>query len=171
MNEDQREPAKKWYKKQSKIPALLALLLFLCVCIAMTCIIIINMDGGSCCVPRSAAYSTAREQIQNAVTNYSGTYNKSLPILSGIYTNANCSSCHVINISTLVVANGGLLRRSPDGLNLSASGNDNCGGNASLGCHSGWSYIWIVDIHGTVYSYCAGAGCTTNNSGYQGVWP
>jgi hypothetical protein len=88
-----------------------------------------------------------------------------------MYSNANCSECYVINISALLIANGGLLRETPENCRLSATGNDNCGGNASLGCSTDASYIWLVDADGNVFSYCAGAGCATNNSGYQDVWP
>ena len=118
-----------------------------------------------------SAYTTEHEQIQNAVADYSAKHNGALPALNSTYTNANCSNCSVINISALLVENGGMLRMAPDGLNLSANGNDNCGGNASLGCKKESSYIWLVNSAGDVYSYCAGTKCLTNNSGYQDVWP
>lgn len=117
------------------------------------------------------AYMTVHAELQNAVAGYSTYHNESLPILDCTYTNAECSNCSVINISALLSANGGLLAEVPHGCNLSASGNDNCGGNASLGCRNDSSYIWIVDADVNVFSYCAGTGCTTNNSGYQDVWP
>ena len=120
---------------------------------------------------KANVWDAAHNDIKNAVVNYAADHDQELPILSGTYTNANCSNCSVINISALLVANGGILSRVPDSLNLSTVGNDNCGGNASLGCENGSSYIWIVDTHYDVFSYCAGTGCTTNNSGYQGVWP
>ena len=123
--------------------------------------------------PQLPPWQAAQEQIQSAVTAYQAnpSYNGLLPILNATYTNANCSNCSVINISTLLAANDGILRSAPAGLNLSASGNDNCGGNASLGCSNEGSYIWLVNSNGDVYSYCARAQCMTNNSGYQGVWP
>ena len=116
-------------------------------------------------------YNTPREQIQSAVIGYQADHNGSLPTLNGTYTNANCSNCSVINISALLVANGGLLRTAPSSLNLSANGNDNCGGNASLGCKNYSSYIWLVDSGGNVYSICVGKKCNSNCTGYQGVWP
>ena len=116
-------------------------------------------------------WNVARDDIMNAVANYAADHNGSFPILSGTYTNADCSDCSVINISALLHTNGGILYDYPDSLHLSTNGNDNCGGNASQGCRNDSSYIWIVDTQWNVFSYCAGGGCTTNNSGYQGVYP
>ena len=121
--------------------------------------------------PYWRAYDINKADVQNTVTAYQTDHNASLPILNGTYTNVDCSNCSVINISALLVVNGGLLHEAPDGLYLSTGGNDNCGGNVSLGCSTDASYIWIVNNDGVVVSYCAGAGCTTNNSGYQDVWP
>jgi hypothetical protein len=159
MSEEQGKPAEKWYKQRSSI--LMLATAVICGIIALP-LIGWAMNDSAPDMSRQAAYNTAREDIQTAVTNYSEMHNQALPTLNGTYTTTNCSGCHVINISALGWAYG---------MNLSASGNDNCGGNASLGCSNYSSYIWIVDTHGTVYSYCAGAKCTTNNSGYQGVWP
>jgi hypothetical protein len=172
MSEEQEKPKRTWYKNWRAVLAWCSVI-FIVSLIVSVLVIYFNMvtgkqfattDGGS-------AYPTAREQMQNAITAYQANNNNSLPILSGTYTNANCSNCSVINMSALLTANGGVLRMAPDCLNLSASGNDNCGGNASLGCVNGSHYIWIVDTSGEVFSYCTGAGCATNNSGYQGVWP
>jgi hypothetical protein len=174
MNEGQGKP-KRWYKKylsefDKNLRRLLVIVVFALI-LAFICVFIINEWNNSPSDNRPATYSTAREVIQSAVAAYGSIHNESLPTLNGTYTNANCSNCSVVNISALLVINGGMLRTYPDGLKLSVSGNDNCGGNASLGCRNGSSYIWIVDTQGTVYSYCTGAGCKTNNSGYQGVWP
>lgn len=165
MSEEQEKPKLKWYKVRYRVIVLIVLLCGIGAWLTVMSI------GGCLWTPRSAVWKTAREQIQNAVINYSETHNQSLPTLNYAYTNANCSNCSVINISALVVTNGGALRTFPDGLNLSASGNDNCGGNASLGCKQEYSYIWLVNSDGDVYSYCAGNKCLANNSGYQDVWP
>jgi hypothetical protein len=166
MNEEQEKPAKKWYKKRINIFIFVLLLL---VCVTITLIVLLRgQPDGNC---ENDAWCTIRNQIQHAVSAYAENHSGALPTLSGSYTNDNCSSCHVINISALLVTNGGPLRTVPSGCNLSAIGNDNCGGNASLGCVNGSHYIWIVDQKGIVYSYCAGYGCPSNNSGRQGVWP
>ena len=165
MSKDQEKP-KRWYKKRSIIVELL-LLLVVCVIAVFTYFLISDAPS----VPYDNAYLVTKDKIQNAIAYYRDANDESLPILSFAYTNTDCSDCSVINISALLIANDGLLRESPDGLNLSASGNDNCGGNASLGCSNEGNYIWTVDASGIVFSYCAGTGCTTNNSGYQDVWP
>jgi Leucine-rich repeat (LRR) protein len=117
-------------------------------------------------------YKVAQDDIQDAVTVYRTSHKMSIPSLSGIYTNADCSNCNVVNISALLVENGDILTEIPDGCYLSnRAGMDNCNNNNSLGCKPTNHYIWLVDNSGTVYSYCTGAGCTTSNSGYQNVWP
>ncbi len=117
-------------------------------------------------------FGIAKDDIQDAVTSYMICHNMSIPTLSGIYTNADCSTCSVVNMSALLIPNGGILRETPDGCYLSSSAcMDNCNNNQSLGCKPANHYIWIVDNSGTVYSYCTGASCKTNNSGYQNVWP
>ena len=171
MSEEQRKPLKRWYRKWLNI----VLLLFLICAIALIIALSVgrhygpDYDKGIC--GNDNAWCNTQYTIQQALIAYASEYNGSVSTLTGNYTNTNCSNCRVVNMSALLVQNGGLLRVAPSGLNLSASGNDNCGGNASLGCRNGSSYIWIVDTYGTVYSYCAGANCKTNNSGYQGVWP
>ena len=121
---------------------------------------------------KDSAYAESRGQFQQAVAAYTATKASLLPTLAGSYTNAECQNCKVIDLSALLAANGGILGQAPAGLNLSADGNDNCGGDARLGCETGSSYIWIVDSDGTVFSYCTKPGeGGTNNSGYQNVWP
>jgi hypothetical protein len=166
MNTDQGKPK----AKRSGLRSLMLFAILLLVIIAALFLYVLG-SGWHEAPNKSLPYPYVKDDLQNAVTAYSTDHNESLPILKGTYTNANCSACSVINISALLIANGGMLRAAPSGLNLSSSGNDNCGGNASLGCSNYGSYIWIVDTHGNVFSYCAGTGCETNNSGYQGVWP
>lgn len=112
--------------------------------------------------------------VESNVYYYSSYHNGSLPVLNGSYSNANCSSCHVINMSALLAENGGMLRSIPEGTWQGHGANDdNCDssdGN-STGCSAANNYIWIVDDNGSIYSYCKGAGCKTNNSGYQGLLP
>jgi hypothetical protein len=167
MSEEQVKPKLKWYKIRLRVFALILPIIGFVIYL-----VLLWQPWVDCCgVHRNSAYFVTKDKIQNAVTYYAESHNQSLPILNGTYTNSNCSNCHVLNVSALITANGGLLRTYPDGLSLSASDNDNCGGNASLGCSSESSYIWIVGDNGVVYSFCAGAGCTTNNSDYQDVWP
>jgi hypothetical protein len=172
MNEDPGYP-ERWYKLRDRNDKGGGWLWFVLI-IIFAVVITIVVETDSCEKdrhPYSGVYNLNKNEIQNAVTGYATDHNGSLPTLNGIYSNANCSNCSVINISAVLVANGGLLRTYPDGLHLGASDNDNCSGNASLGCSSESNYIWIVNTEGQVFSYCAGAGCTTNNSGYQDVWP
>jgi preprotein translocase subunit SecY len=165
MSEEQEKPKQKWNKNW---PGVLFVLFLVC----LIAFAIISATRGQNEVMITYSYDTAREQIQNAVTAYSVNNSGAIPVLNGTYSMTNCSNCHVVNMSALLAANGGTLRAVPSGVYANATdSNDNCGSNASLGCKNGSSYIWIVDTNGTTYSYCAGAKCQTNNSGYQGVWP
>ena len=165
MSEEQGKP-KRWYKNRRIIIQWFFAILILCI-IAFVIYSAIGAQYMTSC----DGYLCTEDKILDAVAHYQSKHNGFLPVLNGTYTNANCSNCNVINISALLVTNGGLLQRLPVVLNLSASGNDNCGGNTSLGCNNYGSYIWLVDADGKVFSYCAGVGCETNNSGYQDVWP
>jgi len=166
LSEEQKKSAKRWFTNRRVIFALRFIIF--CIIIAIVIYIVATQDQfGS----TGHTWDERTAPIQDAVKQYQSAHNGTLPVLNGTYTNANCSQCNVLNISALLLANGGTLRVAPDGLNLSASGNDNCSGNSSLGCSNNSSYIWIVDSHGKVFSYCAGPYCSSNNSGYQGVWP
>jgi hypothetical protein len=167
MSEEQEKPKRKWYKKW---PFIAAGMVIIAIIISFLVVWVVENQYGTCC-GGTPGYAGVRGLIQDAVSAYMSNTSGALPTLSGTYTNDNCSSCHVVNMSALLRTNGGVLRQAPISLNLSASGYDNCGGNASLGCKKGNSYIWIVDTDGSVYSTCVSKDCTTNNSGYQGVWP
>jgi hypothetical protein len=165
------KPAEKPTGNPRDLRSVIMFFIMLIAIVSVLLLFVLDKTDGVTIEPLVWSYNQNKAELQNAVTGYATDHNGSLPTLNGIYTNANCSNCNVINISALVVANDGMLRLAPDGLHLSPSGNDNCGGNASLGCSSEGSYIWLVDTNGSVYSYCAGTKCPTNNSGYQDVWP
>jgi len=165
MNEEQRKP--KWGLSELRLIMLFTILLLVVFAVCFLYIAFIDRPGPDKMPP----YTVTNNELKNAFFSYVSAHNGSLPIFNGTYTNGECLDCNVINISAVLITNGGIVSRAPDGLYLSASGNDNCGGNASLGCSPHASYIWIVDAVGNVFSYCAGTGCTTNNSGYQDVWP
>jgi len=181
MNEAQEKPKQKWYKKWQFIVIVIVAMGFLFVFSAFYIFYTLVSEDG-CCPP---SYNGFKDDIQNAVGWYMTENNGALPTLSGIYTNANCSNCNVINISAFLRANGGLVQEVPDGTwQGPGASDDNCdaAGKSISGCSASNHYIWIVDTHGdphgiwgdpygNVYSYCIGDNCTSNNSGYQGVWP
>ncbi|MFA5055036.1 MAG: hypothetical protein WC562_02540 [Dehalococcoidia bacterium] len=158
-----------WTRRRYLAPVAIVIGVFLLGAVGLTFIWYVNSRDEGCGGCR--AYNTVSDELKNAVAQYASDRNGSLPILSGTYINADCLNCPVINISALLTANGGLLAEVPQSCNLSTSGNDNCRGDTNLGCSNEGSYIWIADTYGNVFSYCAGAECTTNNSGYQDVWP
>jgi hypothetical protein len=174
MSENQGKPKKKVTFNGITIGFLLIIILLLLV-LAYTFSINIpaKIDYNSCnshCTG-DCAYTFVRADLESAVLDHVASHNGTFPTLNSTYSNNCCQNCSVINISALLAANGGMLREAPDCLNLSASGNDNCGGNSSLGCNKDGSYIWLIDDSYSVASYCAGVGCVTNNTGLQGIWP
>jgi hypothetical protein len=119
-------------------------------------------------------YDMTKSDFRNAVAGYASENLGTLPILTGTYTNAECSACNIVNMSALLVENGGMFNSCPDGMwQGPGPSDDNCdaSGGSISGCSASNHYIWIIDLVGNVYSYCQGAECTSTNSGYQGVWP
>ena len=162
MSEEKEKPKKKWPFIILSLPLLIAVI---------SCSLACDISTRKCCTP---AYNSAKDETKNAVADYMSRHNGAGPTLNVTYTNANCSNCNLVNVSALLIANGGVLRDVPDGTWQGPGDmDDNCdslGGHIS-GCSASNHYIWIVDANGYVYSYCVGDDCTSNNSGYQGVWP
>ena len=166
MSEEQRKSKSRQLKKLSYIILPLLVIFVITVSYIMTR----GPEYGTEIPSPCYSYAAARDAIGEAIARYASAHNGSLPTLNGTYANANCSNCRVVNFSALII-NNYLRPNHIYGRYLSTDGNDNCGGNASLGCSNEGSYIWIVDTNGSVFSYCAGTGCTTNNTGCQDVWP
>jgi len=168
MNEAQEKPKIKWYKKWQFIIVVILLIA------AIGYVLALSLQGqiGTCPPP---SYEGIKANIQNAVAAFwSDNQGSALPILSDTYTNANCSNCNVINMSALLIENGGILKDIPDGTwQGPGTTDDNCDSSAAhiSGCSTSNHYVWLVDTDGRVYSYCMGDDCTANNSGYQDIWP
>jgi len=130
-----------------------------------------GISGGSSGGSKGAAYNAVHDDLQNAVTGYATDHQGNFPYnVSGTQIfNTDCTAsrpCYVINMSAILVANGGMLRQVPDGTRQ-----DNCYGGAT-GCSDLNHYTWLVNTVGYVYSKCMGSDCNSNDaSGYQGVWP
>ena len=177
-------------KTQGKSP--LVLIITSIVIFILIVFMIILSSGGVYDTSRSRAYCAVREDIQNAVTAYMADANHSsqMPIISEnatfTLTNPN-GSYYIINMSPLLVYNGGLLRQVPDGCSqIPGPDNDNCDGGAPR-CSNTSHYIWGIDNAGKVvskpvntsdYSTSNESQCNACNycqcdtcDGYQGVWP
>ncbi len=83
---------------------------------------VVMTAGGVFGKARDSAYTESRGQIQQAVAAYTAHKASFLPTLTGSYTNAECQNCKVIDLSALLIANDGILRQAPTGLNLSPMG-------------------------------------------------
>jgi prepilin-type N-terminal cleavage/methylation domain-containing protein len=174
-----------WGPRKSKSGFTLIELLIVMVILAILAGVVVMAVGGVFGTAKSAAYNAVKDDMQNAVVAYATDHQGNFPYNAStahIPTNGNCSTCHYVNMSAIMTNRGGTLREVPDGTVLIAGGtavapNDNCDYESSNAvCDSAAHYIWGADDYGNVYSYCsAGATavgtCTTNNSGYQGVWP
>lgn len=168
MNESQEKPRKKWYKKWQFILAAILLMA------AIGYVLALSLHGQIVTCPPCGGYECVKDEFNTAVGHFGAGHQGSLPILNMTYTNANCSNCHVINMSALLITNGGVFKDVPLGIwEGPATMDDNCDSLAGhiSGCSASNHYIWIVDTNANVFSYCIGTGCTTNNSGYQNVWP
>jgi prepilin-type N-terminal cleavage/methylation domain-containing protein len=173
--------------RKSKSGFTLIELLIVMVILAILAGVVVMAVGGVFGTARGAAYNTVKDDIQNAVTAYATDHQGNFPInQSTAYAmpvNANCTTttvasttCYIINMSALLVVNGGMLRQMPDGVaNLSTS---NCyGGAGATTCSAANHYTWGATDRGVVFSRCDNntigevKACTSNNSGYQGQWP
>ena len=163
--------------RKSKSGFTLIELLIVMVIIAILAGVIVMAVGGVFGNAKSSAYSTAKEQIQNAVTAYSTNAQNAgaLPTLTAWYNTSDCTACHVIDMEAMKSDNttaAGMLRQVPDGVFYNGTVN-NCaniaGGTAP--CKDSNHYVWVVNSNGDIYSACIGAGCTLATTGYQNVWP
>jgi prepilin-type N-terminal cleavage/methylation domain-containing protein len=153
-------------------------LLIVIVILAILIAVIVMEVGGVFGSAKSSAYNTAREQVQAAVTAYSSnhSYSGQYPYNTSdtTFSNTNCSTCYIINMSMLTVPGEGMLRAVPAGC-IDRAALDNCDGSVG-GCLSTNHYVWGANADGSVYSFCDNNStstekCLTNNSGYQGIWP
>ncbi|MFA5374581.1 MAG: prepilin-type N-terminal cleavage/methylation domain-containing protein [Dehalococcoidia bacterium] len=157
-------------------------LLIVMVILAILAGVVVMAVGGVFGTAKSSAYNAVKDDIQNAVVAYATDNQGSFPynISATTFTNANCSTCYVLNMSKLLTANGGMLRQIPDGCADLAT-LDNCDGIPAGQevydvCKATNHYLWGADSKGNVYSFCDDTGapdklCTSNNSGYQGQFP
>jgi prepilin-type N-terminal cleavage/methylation domain-containing protein len=173
--------------RKSKSGFTLIELLIVMVIIAILAGVIVMAVTGVFGGAKSAAYNTEREQLQNAVAAYSANNSAAIPYAgTGVQSTYNVSAnitagqAYVINVSMLLISQGGMLRSMPTGMYATSTvGMDNCGGGSgndtAYGCTSSGHYVWLMDSSGTVYSVCISGGggtCTAGNTtGYQGVWP
>ncbi|MFA5055034.1 MAG: hypothetical protein WC562_02530 [Dehalococcoidia bacterium] len=166
MSEEQEKPRHTWHKQA--IFQWFFVVLVLCVIAG----IIVMGVGGQYGPFYSPNCNGAVWVIESDIIYYSAYHNGSMPVLNGSYSNANCSSCHVINMSA-VLSCGSLWAVPEDTWQGPGADDDNCDSQdgAITGCSASNNYIWIVDANGSVYSYCIGIDCQTNNSGYQGLLP
>ena len=166
MNEVQEKPQKKWYKKWQFI--IVAILLIA----AIGYVLALSLQGQTGTRP-PPSYNGIKDDIKNAVAQFGSDHQGSFPILNMTYTNSNCSNCNVINISALLIEHGGLSKVPNGTWEGPGATDDNCDSLAGhiSGCSASNHYVWLVDTDGSAYSYCIGDDCTSNNSGYQEVWP
>jgi prepilin-type N-terminal cleavage/methylation domain-containing protein len=169
-------------RKSKKGFTLIELLIVMVILAILAGVIVMAVSG----VFKSAgdtAYNTTKEQLQDAVALYSAnsTHPGTYPRLASIADTSGCTGCSVINISALLVSEGGLLQSYPDGLyaNITARTANNCNVSAAdANCKAENHYVWLINVNnGSVFSYCHGAAgeCvpTTDRGtdGFQGIWP
>jgi prepilin-type N-terminal cleavage/methylation domain-containing protein len=176
--------------RKSKSGFTLIELLIVMVILAILAGVVVMAVGGVFGTARGAAYNSVKDDVQNAVTAYATDHQGNFPIntssgtVNGWSNSSNCTSaapCYYVNMSALLVSNGGMLRQTPDG---TRSVNCWLAGAAGGTCSDANHYTWGATATGIVFSRCdtnsptSGTattctlnGVTSNNSGYQGVWP
>jgi prepilin-type N-terminal cleavage/methylation domain-containing protein len=167
-------------RKSKKGFTLIELLIVMVILAILAGVIVMAVSG----VFKSAgdtAYNTTKEQLADAVALYAAnsSHPGQYPTTGGTNTTTNCSACSVINVSKLLVSEGGLLQKLPDGL-YAASGTianmSNCGyAGMTVKCVDTNHYQWLIQTtNGSIYSLCIG-GCTLNTltgtDGFGGLWP
>ena len=162
--------------RKSKSGFTLIELLIVMVILAILAGVVVMAVGGVFGSAKSAAYNSVHDEIQNAVTAYSAdtAHPGVLPVNSSTsdITITGCSVCKVINMSALLTTNGGMLRKTSDGLRDDTLDNCTAGGLAT--CLNTSHYIWGVDQYGSIYSSCTNtstSSCTALGNGFQNVWP
>jgi hypothetical protein len=166
MNEAQEKPKKKWYRKWYTVA--LSLFLF-CVSAYFLAMDIKPEIHDS---PENM-YNITKHNVKSAVQAYQDKHEGRMPTINGTVI-INGSPCRIIDICALSASESSklnLLYKATDScISINGSDNDNCDASCA-GCRETSSYIWVIDNDGAVCSTCAGKGCSTSNSGYQGVWP
>ena len=131
-------------------------LLVVLVILAILAGVVVMAVGGVFGNSKARAYETTRDELKNAVTEYSSKNQGALPNASLFDTNvlnprtesllcdATNGSCYIIDIDALLVSANppGLLGKAPE-----SSSSDNCAGCAG-------SYTWLMDEDGNIYSAC-----------------
>jgi len=168
--------------RKSKSGFTLIELLIVMVILAILAGVVVMAVGGVFGTAKTSAYNAVKDDIQNAVVAFATDNQGSFPYNTSAttFSNANCSTCYILNMSQLITVNGGMLRKIPDGC-TSWGTLDNCDGiqagqSQFNTCKTTNHYLWGADNKGNVYSFCQDTGaadkpCTSNNSGYQGQFP
>jgi hypothetical protein len=167
MSEEQRKPAKRWYKVRLRIFVLL--LSIICVVVVFAYIIPTKGLLGPTCL--KCAYDSAKTDLQNAVNDYQNKNNGTLPTINGTVT-INGSVYPIIDICSLLPQNGESLQTVIESLWCGNGSNDDNWDGGCAECNTFSSYIWAADDEGNIYSTCVGEYCKVSGvDGYQDTWP
>lgn len=149
---------------------LIELLIVMLIIAILTGVVIMATVGGIFENAKEQAYTTLRDQLQNAVIEQITDEAGDLPPTLGTVNISGNKS--ILDICALMNPEG-MLRTAPEGcILLNGSGNDNCDGGNCSGCVVSFHYIWAIDGRGNVFSTCVGPDCASNNEdGFQDVWP
>ncbi|MFA5374867.1 MAG: type II secretion system protein [Dehalococcoidia bacterium] len=174
---------KKWGLGPRKSGFTLIELLVVMAILAILAGVVVIAVGGSFGSAQSNAYTIARDDIFNAMIAYAADNNGYFPVNDSIHMpiNADCAtatSCHIIDMSALLVKSEGMFYKMPEGVAaLSGDEDDNCDQGSGTTCNKEGHYIWGMSPSGNIVSYCtdqaseAEGTCISNASGYQGIWP
>jgi prepilin-type N-terminal cleavage/methylation domain-containing protein len=168
--------------RKSKSGFTLIELLIVMVILAILAGVVVMAVGGVFGTARGSAYTSVKDDLQNAVTGYATDHNGNFPFntSASTFTVTGCSTCYVLNFNVMLTSGGGMLREVPDGATSYTGAGystvNNCTNGSITGCDAANHYKWGADSLGNVFSVCCNVSgqttaCTANQSGYQGVWP
>jgi len=173
--------------RKSKSGFTLIELLIVMVILAILAGVVVMAVGGVFGTSKNRAYDVTKDELKNAVADYSTRFSGAFPYNASLagwntsitLTTGGTVTGYIINVSALLVTNGGLLSKAPASVANISGTNDNCDWGTANYCGASQAnshYIWYQDTYGNIYSLCSnangGTACNaTTYDGFQTTYP
>ncbi len=164
--------------RKSKSGFTLIELLIVMVILAILAGVVVMAVGGVFGTSKNRAYDVTKDEMKNAVADYSTRFSGAFPYNSSINISVDGTLRFIINTSALLVSNGGILSKPPASTANWSGGADNCDFAPTGYCVASQlasHYIWTQDNYGNVYSTCvntSGTLCDRSNAdGFMTTYP
>ena len=173
--------------RKSKSGFTLIELLIVMVILAILAGVVVMAVGGVFGTSKNRAYDVTKDELKNAVADYSTRFSGAFPYNASVagfntsitLTTGGTVTGYIINVSALLVTNGGLLSKAPASTANISGTNDNSDFGTGGYCPAAATtahYIWYQDTFGNVYSTCSnangGTACANvSTDGFQTTYP